>query len=134
MNTPATTLVLVTTVNAIQANEQTDYEFETIELIEIPAGESAESCDDGSVILQFTLARVAAARVWNAARALMSSLGDAYVARERSLGADRDVPFCDDAECAAWCRWTSFRSLALYADNRDRAIRDRSTAWNQRAE
>ena len=66
MNTPATTLILGTVVGAIQASGQTDYKFEIIELIEIPAGESAESYTD-TVILQFTLARVAAARVWNAA-------------------------------------------------------------------
>ena len=121
MNTSATTLILGTSVGATQANEQIDHEFETIELIELPAGMSALSYDDDILVLQFTLARVAAARVWNAVRALMISLGDAYVARERSLGIDRDTPFCETANRAVWCRCTSFRSLILCADNCDRS-------------
>ena len=88
--------------------------------------ERARGCERSAseyrVVLQFTLARVAAARVWNAAHALMSSLGVAYVARERSLGVDCDAPFRDAANRAAWCRWASFRSLALFVDSRYRSM------------
>ena len=115
MNTPAATLILGTSVGATQANAQIDHEFETIELIELPAGMSALSYDDDILVLQFTLARVAAARVWNAVRALMISLGDAYVARERSLGVDRDTPFCETANRAVWWEYTALRRVALYA-------------------
>ena len=112
MNTPATTLVLGTLVDALY------HEYEIVELVEIPAGTSAET-DDYSVILQFTLARVAASRVWNAARALMSSLSDAYVARECSLGADRDAPFSD---AATWSYRAPFMCLHLTADNQDKSM------------
>ena len=117
MNIPTTTLVLGTRVDGMHASGQTGYEFEVVELVEIPAGKSAESYD-GSVILQFALARVAAARVWNATRALMISLGDVYVARGRLLDADRDAPFSDrDIDIASWSYPASFRSLSLTANN-----------------
>ena len=119
MNTPTTTLILRTYVDVIQT---------IVELIELPATVSVESYDCGRVVLQFTLARVAAARVWNAAHALMSSMSDAYVAHKRSLGAVFwRAPFCDvapffDVAWAGWSRGASFRSLALSADNCDTSI------------
>ena len=121
MNISTTTLVLGTRVDGMHASGQTGYEFEIVELVEIPAGKNAESYDD-KVILQFALARVAAARVWNATRALMISLGDVYFARGRLLDADRDAPFSDrDIDIASWSYPASFRSLSLTANNRERS-------------
>ena len=125
MNATATTLILGTQLgvcSTITGEIVHNFEIEIVELIELPATKSVESYDDGIVVLQFTLARVAAARVWNATRALMSFLGDAYVAHGRSLGVDRDTPFSDLANKAVWSYPASFRSLNLRIDNRDKSM------------
>ncbi len=117
MNTPGTTLLLLTYDGVGRyATGQTIYEWENVDLIEIPASESAESYHNArnNVVLQFTLARVATARVWNAARALMSSLGDMYVA---PLNIDPNDPFYDAANVSALSHRTSYRCLTLSADN-----------------
>ena len=65
-------------------------------LIEMPADTKHEfgAWEDEIVVLATKLPRVAAARVWNAMRVLMKSLGDAYVicAVYRNLAfVDREV-------------------------------------------
>ena len=48
-----------------------------------------------TAILAKKLPRVAAARVWNAMRVLMKSLGDAYVIRQRVCAVYRNLAFVD---------------------------------------
>ena len=62
-----------------------------------------------------------AARVWNAMHVLMSSLSDAYVARERSLGLHAHggaARFSDAVDVDV----DAYRSLDLTVDNRDNSV------------